>query len=166
QDTPPAHPAEGRPALVPELHLDLVEVLREVAVGADFTPHEIRHDLLVGRPEAEVAVVAVLQAKELAPVLLPAAALLPQLGRDDGRHEDLLRAGPVHLLAHDRLEPTDGTEPEWEEIVDAARHLADHAGTEHEPVAHDLRVRGILAQSRDEQPGEPGHVPGCSSRHW
>src|SRR5204863_140373 len=92
----PAHEAEARPDLVPELHLDLVEVLREIAVGADLSPDEIGHHLLVGRAEAEVAVVAVLEPQELAPVLLPAAALPPELGRDDRRHQDLLRAGAVH----------------------------------------------------------------------
>ena len=37
-------------------------------------------------------------------VVLPAPALLPELGRDDRGHEDLLRAGAVHLLADDRLD--------------------------------------------------------------
>src|SRR5262249_61766940 len=71
QELPPPHETEARPDLVPELDLDLVEVLREVAVGADLTSHQIGHDLLVGRAEAEIAVVAVLETKKLPPVLLP-----------------------------------------------------------------------------------------------
>ena len=56
----PAHEAEARPHLVAELDLNLVEVLRQVTVRADLAAHEIRHHLLVGGAEAEVAVVAVL----------------------------------------------------------------------------------------------------------
>src|SRR6185436_15245385 len=98
------------------------------AIGADLTPHEIGDDLLVRRPEAEVAVVAVLQAQELAPVLVPATALLPELCGDDRRHEDLLRPRSIHLLAHDLFDPSHGTHAERQQIVDAARHLANHAG--------------------------------------
>src|SRR5205823_4617177 len=91
EELAPPHEAEARPDLVPELHLDLIEVLRQITVGADFSPYQIRHHLLVGRAEAEVAVVAVLEPQEFASVLLPAPALPPELGRDDRRHQDLLR---------------------------------------------------------------------------
>src|SRR5262249_31429036 len=108
----PAHEPEARADLVPELHLDLVEVLRKIAVGADLPANQVGHDLLVRRAEAEVAVVAVLEAQQLLPVLLPAAALLPQLARDDGRHQDLLCTGAVHLVPDDRLEAPDGAQAE------------------------------------------------------
>jgi hypothetical protein len=141
----PAHEPEARADLVPELHLDLIEVLRQVAVGADLAADEIRHHLLVRRAEAEIAVVAILHAQELAAVLVPAPALDPELRRNDGGHEDLLRPGAIHLLAHDGLEPAHGAEPQRQEVVDAARHLADHAGADEESVAHHLGVGGILS---------------------
>ena len=77
----PAHEAEARPHLVAELRLDLVEVHRQVAVRAHLAAHEVGDHLLVRRPEAEVAVVAVLEAQQLLAVLVPAPALLPELGR-------------------------------------------------------------------------------------
>src|SRR5581483_8957455 len=81
QELAPAHEAEARADLVPELGLDLVQVLREVAVRADLLPHDVGHGLLVRRAEAEVALVAVLDAEQLLAVALPASALLPELRR-------------------------------------------------------------------------------------
>src|SRR4029077_16533618 len=127
------------------------------AVGADLAADEVGHHLLVRRAEAEVAVVAVLQPQQLAAVLLPAAALDPQLRGNHRGHEDLLRARAVHLLAHDALEAPDGAEPEGQEGVDAARHLADHARTDEEAVSHDLGVRGVLTQRRREESAETGY---------
>src|SRR5437773_2121835 len=164
----PAHEAEARPDLVPELHLDLVEVLRQIAVGADLSPDEIGHHLLVGWAEAEVAVVAVLEPQELAPVLLPAPALPPELGRDHRRHQDLLRAGAVHFISHDIFETAHGAEPERQEVVDAARHLPHHARAHQQLVAHHLGVGRILPQRRDEEAGEARHLAAawCSSSDW
>ena len=159
-----AHEAEARADLVAELDLDLIEVLRQLAVGADLTAHEVGHDFLVRRAEAELAVVAVAHAEELRPVALPAPALAPELARNDRRHQDLLGAGAVHLLADDRLHPPDGSQPEREQVINAARHLADHAGADHEAVARDLGVGRVLAQRRHQQPREPRHAL-CSSRH-
>ena len=158
QELAAAHEAEAGPDLVAELHLDLVEVLWQLAVRADLPAHEVGHDLLVRRAEAEVALVAVAETKELGPVLVPAAALAPQLGGNDGRHQDLLGAGAVHLLAHDRLDAAHGAQPEGQEVVDAACHLPDHTGANHEAVARDLGVGRILAQRRGEHPGEPRHA--------
>ncbi len=146
-----AHQPEARAHLVAELHLDLVEVLRQVAVRAYFAAHEVGHHLLVRRAEAEVAVVAILDAQQLLAVVLPAPALLPELGGDHGRHQDLLRPGAVHLLADDVLDPAHGAQPERQEVVDAARDLADHAGAHQQLVADDLGVGGVLAERRREE---------------
>src|SRR6266446_4424956 len=164
----PAHEPEARPDLVAELHLDLVEVLREIAVGANFSPHQVRDHLLVGRTEAEVALVAILHPQELASVLLPAPALPPELGRDDGRHQDLLRAGAVHFISHDVFEAAHGAEPERQEVVDAARHLPHHARAHEQLVAHHLGIGRILPQRRHQEAGEARHLPAawCSSSDW
>ena len=166
----PAHQPEARTQLVAELHLDLVEGLRQVAVRAHLATHQVGHHLLVRRPEAEVALVAVLQAQQRLAVLVPAPALLPQLRGDDGRHEDLLRAGPVHLASRDRLDAAHDAQAERQEVVDAARDLADHPGAHEELVAHDLRVGRVVPQRRDQETGQPRHLAAaaarCSPRHW
>jgi len=76
----PAQDAEAGTALVAELGLDLVEVLRQPAVALQLAARQVGDDLLGGRLQHEVALVAVLEAQELRPVGLPAARLLPQLG--------------------------------------------------------------------------------------
>ena len=55
-------------------------------------------------PQAEPVVVAVAQPHQLGTVVVPAAALLPQVVGLQRRHQDLLRADGVHLLAHDALD--------------------------------------------------------------
>ena len=97
----PAHQAGARPQLVAELGLDLVEVERQLAVAAHVAAHEVDDDLLVRGADDEVAALAILEAQQLRAVLLPAARLLPQLGRDHRGQEHLLGAGAVHLLADD-----------------------------------------------------------------
>src|SRR5207244_4855307 len=101
EESAAAHEAEARADLVAELDLDLIEVLRQLAVGADLAAHEVGHDFLVRRAEAELAVVAVAHAEELRPVALPAPALAPELARTARRHQDLLASGGAHLLAAD-----------------------------------------------------------------
>ncbi len=149
----PAHEPEARADLVAELRLDLVEVHRQFAVRADVAADEVGDHFLVRRPEAEVAVVAVLHPQQFLAVLLPAAALLPQFGGAEGRHQDLLRAGAVHLLAHDLFDLAHDAQAERQQVVDAARQLADHAGPHHQLVAHDLGVGGILLQGGDQRFG-------------
>ena len=57
-----AHHAEARADLVAELHLHLVEVLGQLAVAPELAADHVGDDLLVGRADDEVAVVAVLEA--------------------------------------------------------------------------------------------------------
>ena len=60
-----AHDAEARPDLVAELGLDLVEVERQLAVGADFPARDVGDDFFVGRAETEIALVPVLDLEHL-----------------------------------------------------------------------------------------------------
>src|SRR4029077_18283645 len=132
------HETEARAYLVSELHLDLVEVERHITVGTHVAAHQIRHHLLVRRPKAEVAVVAILEPQQLLAVAVPAAALLPELGGTDGGQQDLLRAGARHLFADDALDLAQHADTEREEVVDPARYLPDHARAQQQLVAHDL----------------------------
>ena len=145
-----AHQAEARADLVAELGLDLIEVDRQLAVGGDRAAHDVGHDLLVGRAEAELALVAVLDPQQLGPVLEPAAGLLPQLGGLDRRHDQLDRAGALHLDPDDRLELGQRAPREREVAVDAGGQLRDHAGTGHQALRDDLGVRRVLPQGVDE----------------
>ncbi len=141
-----AQKPEARTDLVAELHLDLVQRQRQLLVGAQLVAHEGGDELLVGGPEAELAVVTVDEAHELGAVVVPAAALVPQLAGLQRRHHDLLRADAVHLLAHDVLHLGQHALAQRQEGVHARCRLADEARAQKQPVAGDLRVGGILLE--------------------
>src|SRR6185436_3033424 len=110
-------------------------------------------DLLVRRAEAEVALVAILEAQQLGAVLVPASRFLPQLGRLHRRHQHFLRAGAVHLFAHDRLDFAQRAQTERQPGVDAGGELADHARAQHQFVGDGLGVGGGFANGREQELG-------------
>ena len=156
-----AEQTETRAHLVAELRLDLIERDRKVAIGAQLAAHEHRDDLLVRRAEAEVAIVAVLEAREFGAVEIPSARLLPDFGRLDDRHHHLLAADAVHLLAHDVLDLDDRPPGQRQEVVDAARDLADHAGAQQQAMRGEFRLGWDLLQRRGIQ---RAHAQGDSHR--
>ena len=80
----------ARPRLVAPLGLEVVEAERELAVGAHDVRDVERHDLLVRQRQHHLGAAAVLQLEDLVDVVAPAA--LPQLGRVEHRHQQLLAA--------------------------------------------------------------------------
>ena len=100
-----AQHAALRTRLVAHLRLKVVPALRQVAVGADLARRVPGDDLLVRHRKHHAAAGAILEAKLLRQPV--AAGLLPDLGRVEHRHEDLLRADAVHLLADDRVDALD-----------------------------------------------------------
>ena len=158
-----AHDAEARPHLVAELPLDVVEVERQVLVGLDVGAEDLRHHLFVGRAEQHVALVAVLDAQHLLAVVVVAPALAPQIGRLDGRHQDLQCARPVLLLAYDTADLVEHALAERQPAEAAGRLLADHAGAQHQAMRYDLRFARRLFENGQEIARKP-HEP--SRREW
>jgi hypothetical protein len=151
-----AHEAEAGPDLVAELLTDLVEGDGELAVRGHVLAHHVGDHLLGRGSEAEVPLVAVLHTQEQVAVFLPAPGLLPQLGGLDRRHGELHGVGGVELAPHDGLELADAPPPEGQVGVDPGRHLFEHAGADHELVAHHLGVVGNLAGG-EEVVAAPAH---------
>ena len=83
----PAHQPKTRPAFVTELGLDVIEILRQRAVAAQFLAGDVGDDFFAGRLDHEVAVVAVFQPHQLGAVFLEAPGFPPQLGRLHDRHQ-------------------------------------------------------------------------------
>jgi hypothetical protein len=150
QELAAAHDAKPRPHLVAELPLDVVEVFWQVAVALDRIADDRGDHLLVCRPVEHFAIVPVRDAQHLAAVILVPAALAPQLGRLDRRHQDFLRTRTVLLLAHDLFDPLQDAQPQGQPGIDAGRRLANHAGAQHQPMRDDLRLGRVLAQQRQE----------------
>lgn len=148
-----AHHAEARTDLVAELRLDLVEVHRHLPVALDLVARDVSDDFLVRRPDHEFVLLAILEAQQFGTVLLPAPRFLPQLGGLHGGHQQLDRARPVHLLAHDRLDLADRAQADRQIVIDAAGDAANHAGSHHQLVADDLGVGGCFLQGADKETG-------------
>jgi hypothetical protein len=101
--------------------------------------------------EHHVGALAVLEPEELGPDAVVAAAALPQLGGLQHRHEHLLPADRVDLLAddlHDVLvHAPSGRQPGPQ----AGAQLADQSGTNHQLVRQRLGVGGWLPLGRQEE---------------
>src|SRR5918997_1106668 len=146
-------PARGR--LVPLLRLEVVEDLRQVAVGADLPGYVPGDVLLVAHREQEVGAAAVLELEELVDVV--AARAPPGLRRLDHRHQHLHRADRVELLADDLLDlamrPPAGRQPGPK----AGADLPGEACADGQAVRDGLGVGRRLARGREEIAGKPGH---------
>ena len=149
-----AHDAKARPHLVAELGLDLVEVHRQLAVALELAPRDVGDHFLVRGPGDEVALVPILEAQQLRPVLAPAARLLPQLRRLHHRHHQLERAGAVHLLADDALDLLQHPQAQRQPAVQPRRQAPDEPGAQHQLVADDLRLGGGLLHGVDRDTGK------------
>ena len=149
-----AHHAEARPHFVAELPLDVIEIERQILVGAHRGAEDLGDHLLVGRAVQHVAIVPVADAQHLLAVIVVAPGFAPEVGRLDGRHQDLDRAGAVLLLADDGADLVQHPDAERQPGVAARRLLPDHAGAQHQPVRDDLRLLRRLLQNRQEITGK------------
>src|SRR6185437_14856146 len=73
------------------------------------------------------------------------------------RHQELLAADRVHLLAHDLNDPLVDAPAGRQPAPQSRSDLANQAGADHQLVRDRLRVGGGLALSGKEILGEPGH---------
>ena len=89
----------------------------------------------MGRTETKIPVMTVLEAKELFPVNVPAAALVPDFGWLHKGQGNLLGACPVHFFSDDLFGLPQYSLSEWQVGVNPGCQLADHSGSQHETVA-------------------------------
>ncbi len=143
-----AQDAAGGPRLVALLRLDVVPDLREIAPGAQLARRVQGDHLLVRHRQHEVAPDAILQLEQLVDAV--AAALLPELRRQQDRHQHLLPADAVHLLAHDRDGALERAVAERQPRPQTGSDLAGHARADEQPVGDRDRVRGVVAERRHQ----------------
>ena len=72
-----AHHAKARAHLVAELPLDMIEVERQVFIGAHIAPENLRHHLFIGGAEQHFALMPVLDAQHFLTVIIVAPAFAP-----------------------------------------------------------------------------------------
>ena len=155
-----AHQAETRADLIPELGLDLIEILRELAVGVQLVGSQRGDHLFVGGPENPILPGRIPHLEEHSGSRLVAAGLLPDIDGLQGGHEHLDAAGPVHFLADDLLDLAQDLQAERQERVQATGELPDQSCTQQELVGHDFCIRGGFLESRNERLG-PKHGKVC-----
>ena len=145
----------ARARLVAALGLEVVEQHRQLPIGA----HRLRDvegdGLLVAQGEDQVGPPAVLELEDLLDVVAPAAP--PELGRRDDRHQHLLAADPVALLAHDLRHVLVHAPPGRQPAPQAGADLADEPGAHAELVRQRLGVGRGLALGGQEVAIETGH---------
>ncbi len=151
QELARAHHAKARPDLVAELGLDLVQVQRQLTVAFHLTAHQVGDDLLVGRAEAELALVPVLDLEHLRAEQRPAASLLPQFGGLHRRHQQFVGAGAVHLLADDALDLAQHAQAQRHPGVEARAEAADQTGAEHQLVRDQFGFVGRFLERGDKE---------------
>ncbi|MND53213.1 hypothetical protein D3C80_442450 [compost metagenome] len=144
------HQAEARTDLVTELGLDLVEVDRQLLVAVQLVAREVGDDFLMGRADAELALMAVVQAQQLGAVLFPAAGFLPQLGRLHGGHQHFQGTGGIHLFADHCLDLAQHPQAHRQPGVEAGGELADHAGAQQQLVADHHGIGGGFLEGRQQ----------------
>ena len=146
----PDQPAAGA-RLVAPLGLDVVDDHRQLAVGVDLLPRQIGDDLLVGHRQDHVAVATVLEAGHLRADRVVAARFSPDVGGMDDRHQQLLPADGVHLLADDLLDLAHDPPAERQQAVDARAERPDQGRPQHQSVTGQLDVARRLTQRPAEQ---------------
>jgi hypothetical protein len=138
-----------RPRLVALLGLQVVEDLRQLAVGADLTRDVEGDVLLVRHREHQLGPLAVLELEQL--LDLVATRLAPELGGLHDRHQHLLAADRVHLLADDPLDLAMGPPAGGKKGPEARRDLADQPRPHHQLVRVRLRVGRSLLEGGPEK---------------
>src|SRR6266567_2224198 len=154
QELAAAHHAKARTLLVAEFPLDVIENLRQFAIGVNIGAEDLGDHVLVGEPIKHVALMAILDAQHFRAVGVVASALAPKIGKLQGRHQELDGTGAVLLLAHDLFDLLEHAKAERQPCVDPGGLLADEACPQHQPVGGDLRLLRSLAQDRQKVAGE------------
>ena len=135
-------PARGR-ASSRSLTWNVIEDQRQVAVGAHHLRHVRRDRLLVGHREHQLRALAVGQLEQRIDVIAPRA--LPDLGGLQDRHQHLLTADRVHLLADDRHRMLVKRQPAGNHVQMPAPSWRIEPGSHHQLVRDRLGVGGRLA---------------------
>src|SRR5262245_17730331 len=103
----------------------------------------------MSRAQAELALVAILEAEQFLAVEIPPAGFSPQFRRRGNGHKEFLGSSTIHFLTNDLFDLSNDPEAEREIRVDTGRHLANQTGSKHELMADGFRFTRVFSQSRD-----------------
>jgi hypothetical protein len=138
--------------------LDVIEIERQILVRAHIGTKDLGDHFLIGGAIEHLALVTILDAQHFLAVGLVTSAFAPEIGRLDGRHQELDGAGAVLLLAHDPANLVEHAQPKRQEGVNPGRLLAHHAGAQHQAMRDDLRFLRCFAQNGQEVSGKAHEI--------
>ena len=141
-----AHQAKARTAFVAELVLDLIEVERQLTVGAHIALYQCSNHLLVRRSQAIFMAMTILQTYHFGTIGIPASAFLPDFSRLHNRHHDFLCACMVHLLADDVFNLFNYTPCQRQIGVHTVGGFTHKAGTQKQLMAGNFGLTRHLTQ--------------------
>ncbi len=117
-------------------------------------PEDVGYHLLVRRTVEHVAVMPVLDAQHLLPVIVIAPAFAPEVGRLKRRHQQGDMPSADLFLMHDLFDPAQNLVAHRQPGIDPRGLLLDHARAQHVAVADDLRLGGVFFQDGQEIAGK------------
>ena len=137
----------ARTTLVAELGLNLIYHKGILCVAVGVVAYKLNRGLLVGHAEHHARVVAVGEAKKLAADALVSARLIPERSGESYREQNLLAADIVHFLADNILDFLRYAAQGEELRIDAVGHVLHIAAAQHQRVAVNNAVGGLLLES-------------------
>ena len=153
----PPHQAKPRPDLIAEFGLDLVEVHRQLPVGAQQVPGQGGDHLFMGGAQSQFAALAVLQVEHdplAVGVAGPTATALPKLSGLQLGQQRFQGAGGVQLLAHHGGNLLQHPPEQGQIGIDATAHAADVTGPQQQLVGGDLRLGRVVPKRHQHQAGD------------
>ena len=140
--------ARTRPRLVAFLDREVVEHLRQLPITLQLACVE-GDRLLVRHRQHVFGTLPILEPEELQDVVAP--RLLPELEGGQNRHQHLLAADRVHLVADDLLDLAVHLPAEWQERPHTSRDLPDETAAHEQLVVDGLGVCRSVAQGRQKE---------------
>jgi hypothetical protein len=126
--------------------LDVVDELRQLAVGIDLLPGEVGNHFLVGHGQHHVAVATVLEPAHFGTDLIVPARFPPDIGGVNDRHQHFLAADGVDFFPDDLLDLTHGAPAQGQQAEDTGAEGPNHGGAEHQAMAGQFDIARGIAQ--------------------
>ena len=134
----------------------MIERARKIPVALRLVAEDGGDHFLIGRAVENLSLVPIAEAEHFRTISIVAAALSPQLGRLQRRHQHLDRPGAVLFLANNLLDLLQHSKTQRKPRVNAGSRLPHETGPKHQLVTDDLGVRRTFPEDGQKGTG-PAH---------
>ena len=141
-----AQQPSARAGFVAILGLNLIQPNGQIFVAAVQIFHQQREHLFMGRAEQVIHSAAVLQAKQVWPIVRPAAGGVVGLTGQQRRKVHLLGADGVHFFAHDVFDALQNAQTQRQPGVSTWGSATDISGPQQQAMTRDFGLGGVVTQ--------------------